>query len=228
MVVDTEEPCSSQQQQQQQQLLFRNEEPVCQQSNAFDHNGNDRLMWAVAQRNENLVFNILRSGSFSPLHKNALGETALHVAAREGDARIALVLLKCNFDPNCRTFRDGLSPLHVAAQNGHKTVVRLLQMHGASLDLPDVCGDRALHWAIRGEHFDCAVLLVELGANPNALNEDDESPLYFSVLFGSLPLCRFLLANGASLDSDLLDTIKSSSRPDLLPLILDLHHITSL
>ena len=51
------------------------------------------------------------------------------------------------------------TPLHLAAENGHKAIVELLIRHGADLSARDQFNHTALDRAIEGEHEEVAELL---------------------------------------------------------------------
>ena len=61
-------------------------------------------------------------------------QTALHLAARQGDADGVELLLERGAAPNTVT-ADLNTPLHGAAREGHDHVVRLLIDHGANMEL---------------------------------------------------------------------------------------------
>ena len=58
------------------------------------------------------------------------GQTALHVASREGNLRVAQQLLKFNADVNSHD-NQGRTPFQVAVEGGHDKVQKLLLEHGA-------------------------------------------------------------------------------------------------
>lgn len=75
------------------------------------------------------------------IKNRVVGETPLHVAARESSVRVVETLLRAGSDPNAKTTAEegGLSPLHCAAAPGggeehRSTVVRLLLSAGADAD----------------------------------------------------------------------------------------------
>lgn len=81
------------------------------------------------------------SGDSARLRNSVVGETPLHVAARESSVRVVETLLRAGSDPNAKTTaaEGGLSPLHCAVAPGggeehRSTVVRLLLSAGADAD----------------------------------------------------------------------------------------------
>jgi ankyrin repeat protein len=55
-----------------------------------------------------------------------------------------------------------------------------LLSHGCWLESRDECGETALHWAVRESLLDIVDYLLAHGANPDALNDDDESSAHFA------------------------------------------------
>ena len=64
--------------------------------------------------------------------------TVLHVAARQGHADFAALLLEAGADVDARN-EEGAMPLHLAAQYGHDEVARVLLAANATVDGPSIC-----------------------------------------------------------------------------------------
>ena len=82
---------------------------------------------------------------------NAFSEgnvTPLHVAAEQGKAAIAALLLSRGADVNACT-EGGWTALHGAAAAGRTQMLRLLLDSGADPDVVDAAGESALHAAAR-------------------------------------------------------------------------------
>ena len=104
------------------------------------------------------------------------GLTRLHVAAREGHADIAELLLQAGADVNAKG-QDGQTPLHVAAVGGHTELAKLLLEHGVDANASDKHGQTPLRWAAAQGHLEVAQLLLKAGADVNAADEDGDTPL---------------------------------------------------
>merc|ERR1711991_1243982 len=89
--------------------------------------------------------------------------SALHVLAKEGDAKTLQSALKSG-DPNAED-NDGMRPLHFAAWYGHPSCVTLLVNNGAEIDAFDHDGSTAVHAAAYNGQLSTVVTLVELGAD---------------------------------------------------------------
>ncbi len=108
--------------------------------------------------------------------KDRKGQTPLMWAAAEGHAEVAELLLKSGADKLARV-KSGFTPLHFAAREGRIPVVRALLKAGADVNDPIVTekgggrlpsnGTSALLLAVENAHYELAVELLKLGANPN-------------------------------------------------------------
>jgi glycerophosphodiester phosphodiesterase len=97
--------------------------------------------------------------------QDAVGETALHIAARFGNTECAKILLegtenqRADFELTENSF--AWTPLHVACVDGHLPIVELLIAAGADLNKPDASGWKPReHAALRG-HLVIAEKLAE-------------------------------------------------------------------
>jgi len=93
-----------------------------------------------------------------------------------------------------------MPPLHRAAANGHAGAVRALVRGGARINRK-LYGGTALVLAVRSGRLETAAALLELGANPNAWEDDQgRRALHFTVTQNREDLCRLLLDAGAKPD----------------------------
>jgi len=90
------------------------------------------------------------------------------------------------------------------SMNGGKTpeMARLLQAHGWDPNRADWLGITPLHECARRGNVERAALLLDLGANLEARDEDICSrPLAWAAKFGQLAMVEFLLTRGAQLEA---------------------------
>ncbi|KTC78176.1 Dot/Icm T4SS effector AnkY/LegA9 [Legionella brunensis] len=73
----------------------------------------------------------------------------------------------------------------------------------ANLDKRDANAERsALHWAVKGGHYDCARELIKAGASVDIQDKDGKTPLHEAVTSGNREMIQMLIEAGASVDID--------------------------
>lgn len=117
------------------------------------------------------AWNALRALAASPRVDldvtNKRNETPLMLAAIRGELEIVRLLVEKGAEVN----RRGWSALHYAASGGHVPVVRYLVEQNAYIDAESPNKTTPLMMAARHQHLAAMRLLVELGADPSAVNE---------------------------------------------------------
>ena len=160
---------------------------------------------------------------------NKYGDTPLHKAARgrprRGCPGSCEVLLKRGAKVDAVN-KYGQTPLHLVCEKGYAETGCLLLSYGADVRAVDhdgypplllisrhithsrkgidAQGNHALHIASRDGMFTAVQLLVDLGANVNALNKEGQTPLHYSAAAGekgSSELCEILLKRGAKVNA---------------------------
>lgn len=108
----------------------------------------------------------------------------LNEMIHQGDVAGAMAVLKSAPDLAFKADKDGMTPLHWAADRGCEQVMDvLLAMLGngaeaaSRLNVCDHNGDTALHYSIMAESEGSARKLFNAGADVNISNEDGETPL---------------------------------------------------
>ena len=84
-----------------------------------------------------------------------------------------------------------MTPLHIAANNGHKEVAELLIAEGADVNAKGVIGITPLHYALTKE---IAELLIDKGADVNAKDKYERTPLHGVT---TKEIAELLIAKGA-------------------------------
>mmetsp|Transcript_50167 Transcript_50167/g.95841 ORF Transcript_50167/g.95841 Transcript_50167/m.95841 type:complete len:325 (+) Transcript_50167:164-1138(+) len=125
-------------------------------------------------------------------------EENLRQAARRGKAKQVELYIGRGVDVDARDPASGRTALHWSCFMGESKVVEMLLQAGAKLELANKLGDTALHHAVHGERYhkkrdapsdkyqDIVKALLTAGANPEARNENAQTPLECSDDAGSL------------------------------------------
>jgi lysophospholipase len=98
------------------------------------------------------------------LLRRALLPPLMCTAAASGDLDSLRSLKRQGGDVSLSDYA-GLTPLHLAAREGHYEVVHFLLTNGASVHMRDAFDHTPLHGAIKFKHFDTIKLLVQTGAH---------------------------------------------------------------
>lgn len=129
------------------------------------------------------------------------GATALSYAARWNHDMVARLLLEHNATVDMAT-EKGWTPLAYAADGGHTSMVQLLVTHNAAIDSRTHFGLTPLHAASRG-HEGATHVLLERGADPNAICKQGRTPLSYASEGRHVAILRLLLGEGA--DPNVMD-----------------------
>ncbi|GFO36051.1 ankyrin repeat [Plakobranchus ocellatus] len=99
-------------------------------------------------------------------------DSRLHTAVRYGDEESVLSALNAGLDPN----QLGLlkwNPIHEAAHNGEREILKLLLRYKGDVDLQDnLHGNTALHYAAKEDNSACVTVLLKSGARTDIRNRD--------------------------------------------------------
>ncbi len=164
--------------------------------NARDKNGITPLHLAVLRERPDLVTLLLDHGA----EVNASdrdGETPLHIAAYLGAVETARVLLDRGADPKAGD-RHGFTPLHAACATGFSRMKDfLVQEKGYPEDAPPPKEFQRITSLTRKSHVEVARLLHEHGADINARDQRQDTPLHVAAVTGNRELVDLLLQWGA-------------------------------
>ena len=133
--------------------------------------GGTPLMDAASLGYEEMVRLLLASGA-DPNAQDPSNESALTWAARNGETRVAEILL----DAGAATETGLETPLHCAAGNGHVALVKLLLTRGARIEAPGFLAWTALHYAAEHGHDAVVDVLLESGADRCARDSEGRVP----------------------------------------------------
>lgn len=131
-----------------------------QGSNTPDYySGMTPLLWAAQGGHWECIEKLCEN--FSDLDvcdKN--GQTALHIACREGHFDLARVLLEHGCSPNIRDDSLGKTPLHMVAGLGAYDMCELLVVNGADVNIVDNDGNSSLYISSVEGHSEIRELLL--------------------------------------------------------------------
>lgn len=118
-------------------------------------------------------------------------------AAKAGDTALVAQLLEGGADAN----EPGvMTPLQMAALNGHADTAGVLIEHGAELDAVSTIMGTALHAAAQRGNENVIRVLLEAGADADAGNRDAFTPLMIASLNGRAAAVDALIEGGADPD----------------------------
>ena len=128
----------------------------------------------------------------------------IHNASQLGKVKIVKQHLNAGKDVNARGVWKR-TPLHYAADEGHRPVVELLIKNGANVNLKDdetdARGETPLHLAAAKGHVPVVELLIKNGANVNAKDESGRTTLHWVSIEGHKEAAKLLIANGADVNA---------------------------
>ncbi|XP_046570607.1 ankyrin repeat, PH and SEC7 domain containing protein secG-like [Haliotis rubra] len=125
----------------------------------------------------------------------------LHNACRKGCLGLVRSILSGGLvDVNSRDDKYKMTPLMVAAHEGHRRLFAFLVRTGANVSLVDGNGDNVLHLACRGGRMGFVKYVVtQCSVNINSKGMHGSTPLLQAVYCGHRDLLKFLVTKGANL-----------------------------
>lgn len=176
---------------------------------------------AVGVDNADTVKELLARG-FDPNTKSESGQVALFLAMREDSPKVAAALLASpalNVDASNAV---GETALMMAALKGRAEWAKKLIERGAMVQKP---GWSPVHYAATGPSTEVLIMLLDRGADINALAPNRNTPLMLAARYGPEENVKLLLQRGA--DKRLIndrnlsaaDMARTAERHALLPLL---------
>ncbi len=154
------------------------------------------LLEDARNRNFDAAYAAIREGA-DVNARSADGTTALHWAAYNRQLALVDMLVDAGADVNARN-DYGSSPMSETATVGDAAILSALLDAGADVESPTLEGQTALMFVVRTPHVAAAELLIEHGANTNALETwRGQTALMFASAQSQPAMVELLLEHGA-------------------------------
>lgn len=154
------------------------------------YNGNTDIIKILYKYNPNLIS-----------EKDIGGETALHKAAVAGSVEAAKLLLKYNSNLIKEKTNKEYTALHMAVNNDKVEMAELLLAYDPLLvNEANMAGCTPLHLATANNNLKMIKMLIEHGANINAQDKEDKTPLIKPIYDGHTKTVKTLIELGADVN----------------------------
>lgn len=168
------------------------ESPHC--IHVMDAQGRTALDWATARAQLEDMKLLIKHGA-SPNVMDITGRTTvLHAVDSHSDEALRIVLA-AGGNPNPKmpkgVFRS--SPLTSSGFGGLAGMLRLLLQFGAEPDAINPEGYTALHSIAATHNVDCALILLEWGADLNAVSTNGRTPLTTAIIYNNHPVLKLFV-----------------------------------
>ncbi|WP_420869220.1 ankyrin repeat domain-containing protein [Cupriavidus gilardii] len=153
-------------------LLSRGVDP-----NLTDRRGDPLLVAALREKSLKAAEALIQAKNLDFDKTNAAGETALMMAALQGQLDMVKLMVE---QRQVEINKTGWTPLHYAATNGHLEIVRYLLEESAYVDAESPNGTTPLMMATRGGHIETVKLLLDEGADLRIRNQQGMTAIDFA------------------------------------------------
>ena len=162
--------------------------------NLPSHSGGTAVMFAAAGGHPKCTKLMIEEGA---------DVDAIATATPDYLEKLALMIEEGTVDPNEDPHVDGVTGVHVAAEEGHLECVNLLVEAGADVTVLDEEERTPLLLAVKGNYGEVASALVKAGADPNTPYVDEEGEshnlLMDSIIVENADFALLLIEHGADL-----------------------------
>ncbi|CAG9323139.1 unnamed protein product [Blepharisma stoltei] len=135
--------------------------------NSEDEYGHNALLNAVHSSDPTILR--LMSAYISPDKIDKNGNNCLHIAASIGSVEMTRVCIEeLGIDQTKNAY--GMTPLHLAS---NAEIVEMLILNGADVNEKDNWGWTPLHYAAYNQCYDCARVLIQIGADVSIADNDN-------------------------------------------------------
>ncbi|XP_066038368.1 ankyrin repeat and death domain-containing protein 1B [Chamaea fasciata] len=120
------------------------------------------------------------------------GNTALHLAAKNGHSEVVEILLERWEEINYLK-QNGETPFFLAVEGGHEKCAELLLEAGSDINVSTQNNSSALQVAVQNGYLPLVTFLIDKNINLVPNPEQRNSPLHLAVISNNLPVVKSLL-----------------------------------
>ncbi|XP_019128405.2 histone-lysine N-methyltransferase EHMT1 isoform X2 [Larimichthys crocea] len=121
----------------------------------------------------------------------------LYLSAKQGELKKVLLMLVDGIDPNFKMeSQNKRTPLHAAAEGGHKDICHMLVQAGANLDMCDEDQRTPLMEACENNHMETVLYLLRAGASATHKDVEGFTCLHLAAKSGHYNIVEHLLSTG--------------------------------
>ncbi|KAM9735295.1 histone-lysine N-methyltransferase EHMT1 isoform 2-T2 [Menidia menidia] len=121
----------------------------------------------------------------------------LYLSAKQGELKKVLLMLVDGIDPNFKMdSQNKRTPLHAAAEGGHKDICHMLVQAGANLDMCDEDQRTPLMEACENNHMEVVLYLLRAGASATHKDAEGFTCLHLAAKSGHYEIVEYLLGTG--------------------------------
>ncbi|KAM6902921.1 histone-lysine N-methyltransferase EHMT1 [Xenentodon cancila] len=121
----------------------------------------------------------------------------LYVSAKQGELKKVVLMLVDGIDPNFKMeSQNKRTPLHAAAEGGHKDICHMLVQAGANLDMCDEDQRTPLMEACENNNMEVVLYLLRAGASVTHKDAEGFTCLHLAAKSGHYKIVEHLLSTG--------------------------------
>uniref|UniRef100_A0A3B3HIQ6 Euchromatic histone-lysine N-methyltransferase 1b n=1 Tax=Oryzias latipes TaxID=8090 RepID=A0A3B3HIQ6_ORYLA len=121
----------------------------------------------------------------------------LYLSAKQGELKKVVLMLVDGIDPNFKMeSQNKRTPLHAAAEGGHKDICHMLVQSGANLDMCDEDQRTPLMDACENNNMEVVLYLLRAGASANHKDVEGFTCLHLAAKSGHYNIVQHLLSTG--------------------------------
>ncbi len=133
--------------------------------------------------------------------------TPLMLASKNGNAKIVSLLVKNGADVNTKIAPTGTTALMLASREGNIEAAKILIEKGAKVDAKNVNGFTALSYSIKNQKYTTAELLINSGANIQAIDNATTVPFLEACADGNKDFLNFMIKKGVNIKTSAYEKV---------------------